>query len=183
MGRGGAGVVEQKVEPVEIALRKITRASRIGILDRDGNDTAFFVIDDGGTVRQMFGGIYAIPLVIDGLELKAIDQLTCNCAAAQQVNEERSAVVAAQEASGQAAEPSHAAETASGEGSQHCCTHAWIAGWHDLRGRLISLRQCEGDEEAQQQRNRRNAKEKTTALPQDAGACNPIRCGDGFNWK
>ena len=134
MRRRGAGVVYQEIELVEVTLREIARAARIGIFDGDGDNAALLVVGNRGDVRKMLRCIHPITLVICALQIEAVDEMTCDCAAAQQIHEERSSIVPSQKTSRETAESAAAdpAKSASCQRGNHGGGHTGVAGRHDL---------------------------------------------------
>ena len=177
---GGAGLGDEVVELVEIGLGEVASAGRVGVLDFNGDDAALFVVGDGGVAGQALGGIDAIALVVDVLEIEAVDEVRADGSTMQQAGEESGGGVAADQVSGKSAECAKASGAAAGESGQHHGACPLLLRRHDARGGFVALGDGEGEDERDDQRNHCNADEQAAPLPELIGARDPER---GWNCR
>src|ERR1039458_1501699 len=116
--RGRIGLHHELVELVEITLRKVAGAVPVGVLNLDCDDAALFVLGDFGDSRKMLCSVNTVALAVNVLQIEAIDEVTGDRVAAQQVNEQVGRSASSNEASGEAAKRSEAAHMPS-QRSQH----------------------------------------------------------------
>jgi len=106
------------------------------------------VVDEGAKLEaQLIAGellcsVLHVTLVIDMLQLKAIDEMPGDGAAMQQADKDRAVPMRSEEAAGHAKEPAWRS-CFSREGGKHGGTTARLLGGHDARGRLVLIRQAE----------------------------------------
>src|SRR5271167_4111316 len=97
MSRGGVGAVHQSIELVQIALGNIPRSGWIGIRHGQGDDATLLVVHDLCLAGEVFRGVDAVSLVIEVLQVEAVDQVAAYSAAPQQVDEQRGVPSSAEE--------------------------------------------------------------------------------------
>src|SRR5690348_11099072 len=135
--RGGSiGASDEFIQLIEICLGEVARADTAGVFDRDGNDSALFVLSDFCEARQTFRGIDAVALVVDMLKIKARDEVIADGPAAQQVFKKCGGGMAADEAAGKPAERSEASGVGSKCG-QHHCPGTLLVGRHNACGGFV----------------------------------------------
>ena len=104
MCRRCIGAVDHMIQLIEIGLRHVTSALRARIGNGDGDDSALFVLIEARMTDQRFACVYAIPLVIHGLKLKAVDQVACYRVTLQKIDKKRTGIVPAKQARSNASE-------------------------------------------------------------------------------
>src|SRR5271156_4581007 len=111
-----AGAIQEEVQLIEIALGEIACAPRVGVLEGDRDYPALLVVNDRREAGKMFRGIDAITIVINPLQVKAVDEMVGDRSAAEQIGKQRGRVIAAEQAAGESAESAHSAERAARQG-------------------------------------------------------------------
>src|ERR1700677_79505 len=117
--RRSTGSRNKRVEFIEISLGQITSAHGIVVFNLDRDDTALLVIRNFRHAGEMFGRIDVVALVIDVLEVKALDKMAAHGPALQQIDEERSRGVLTEKPACKAAERAQAAPTSGERGQEH----------------------------------------------------------------
>ena len=84
-----AGLRDQLIELVEIALGEVAGALGIGVLNFDGDDAALLVVADLGQACEVLGCVDAVALAVDVLQVETIDEMSAHRSASQQIDEER----------------------------------------------------------------------------------------------
>jgi hypothetical protein len=75
------------VQLIEICLDKITRTNRVMIFDDNRDNSALFVVADLCVLCKRLRRIHGVPLVIHGLQMETIDQMTAHGTTLKQADE------------------------------------------------------------------------------------------------
>ncbi len=97
------------IQLIEIGLRDRLRASTVSIAERNGDDATLLVIHHGCMVAQIFHGVDAIALLVNVLQVEAVNDVVTDGAAMQKIDKQGTRSSSAQQ-SGEIAKSSQSAQ-------------------------------------------------------------------------
>jgi hypothetical protein len=132
-------------------------------------------------VRKILNRVDAITLLINVLQVEAVNEVIADGAAMEKIDEKGTRCSSAQQA-GEISETGQSSKRVAGQRRQHRGARGRLFRRHKTRNRFVALGNKEGNSSAQDDSHNSHAHQRAPVIPKQPGVAEPVRHGLGF-WR